>query len=154
MKPLMMMKKILEISPLKNSRYKISTGFFCMLLCNRIYSRLWGSSYLVNYKGFSADDAARGISLFYGGITLGRFLSGFLTMKFNNRILIRSGQIICIIGSIFLLSPLPTYFSLIGLILVDLAVHQFTLVCFMKHQNVLANLPPNQLWAYKWHLHI
>ena len=81
---------------------------------------LWGSSYLVNYKGLSADDAARGISLFYGGITLGRFLSGFLTMKFNNRILIRFGQVICIIGAVCLLLPLPTYFSLVGLILVGL----------------------------------
>ena len=81
---------------------------------------LWGSSYLVNYKGLSADNAARWISLFYAGITLGRFLTGFLTMKFNNLILIRSGQVICIIGVVCLLLPLPIYFSMISLILIGL----------------------------------
>ena len=63
---------------------------------------------------------SRWISLFYGGITLGRLLSGFLTMKLNNRILIRLGQIMCIIGAICLILPLPIYFSMIGLIFVGL----------------------------------
>ena len=79
-----------------------------------------GSSYLVNYKGLSATEAARWIALFYGGITVGRFLTGFLTLKFNNTILIRWGQIICIMGAVCLLLPLPIYFSMIGLILVGL----------------------------------
>lgn len=81
---------------------------------------LWGSSYLVNYKGLSPDEAARWISLFYAGITLGRFISGFITMKLENSMLIRYGQIICIIGAIFLLLPLPIYFSMIGLVLIGL----------------------------------
>ena len=109
-----------KISPLKIPGVKLALVSFVCYCATESTAGLWGSSYLVNYKGFSADDAARGISLFYGGITLGRLLTGFLTMKFNNRILIRSGQIICIIGAIFLLAPLPTYFSLIGLILVGL----------------------------------
>ena len=109
-----------KISPLKIPGVKLALVSFVCYCAAESTAGLWGSSYLVNYKGFSADDAARGISLFYGGITLGRLLTGFLTMKFNNRILIRSGQIICIIGAIFLLAPLPTYFSLIGLILVGL----------------------------------
>ena len=74
----------------------------------------------MNYKGLSAGQAASWISLFYGGITLGRLLSGFLTMKLDNIILIRLGQVICIIGGICLLLPLPIYFSMIGLILVGL----------------------------------
>lgn len=81
---------------------------------------LWGSSYLVNYKGLSAGEAAKWISLFYAGITLGRFLSGFLTIKFNNKTLIRLGQVICMLGAITLILPLPTYFSMVGLILLGL----------------------------------
>ena len=42
---------------------------------------LWGSSYLVNFIGYSAETAARYTSLYFGGITLGRFLTGFITMK-------------------------------------------------------------------------
>ena len=79
---------------------------------------LWGSSYLVNYRGVDAAQAAGAISLFYAGITLGRFLSGFLTMKFNNLLLIRSGQILCFIGAVLLLLPLPIYLSIAALILI------------------------------------
>lgn len=81
---------------------------------------LWGSSYLVNYKGVSVGDAARWISLFYIGITTGRFLSGFFTMKFSNSTLIRGGQVLCIVGAVVLLMPLPTSFSMLGLILFGL----------------------------------
>ena len=95
----------------------VSFVFYC---ATESTAGLWGSSYLVNYKGLPAGQAARWISLFYAGITLGRLLSGFLTMKFNNRTLIRVGQVICIIGAICLLLPLPIYFSMIGLILVGL----------------------------------
>ncbi|OOM76256.1 inner membrane protein YbjJ [Clostridium puniceum] len=79
---------------------------------------LWGSSYLVNYRGVDAAQAAGAISLFYAGITLGRFLSGFLTMKFSNLFLIRSGQILCFIGAVLLLLPLPIYLSIAALILI------------------------------------
>lgn len=109
-----------KIIPLKMPGVKLALVSFVCYCATESTAGLWGSSYLVNYKGLSASDAARGISLFYGGITLGRFLAGFLTMKFNNRILIRSGQVICIMGAICLLLPLPTYFSLIGLILIGL----------------------------------
>jgi MFS family permease len=53
-------------------------------------------------------------------ITVGRLLTGFLTMKFNNLKLIRVGQCVCIIGAMFLLLPLPIYFSMVALILVGL----------------------------------
>jgi fucose permease len=109
-----------KIIPLKMPGVKLALVSFVCYCATESTAGLWGSSYLVNYKGLSAGDAARGISLFYGGITLGRFLAGFLTMKFNNRILIRLGQVVCIIGAICLLLPLPTYFSLIGLILIGL----------------------------------
>ena len=86
MKSLMMKKKILKkLSPLKIPGVKLALVSFVCYCATEATAGLWGSSYLVNYKGLSADDAARGISLFYGGITLGRFLTGFLTMKFNNQ---------------------------------------------------------------------
>ena len=93
----------------------ISFVFYC---ATESTAGLWGSSYLVNYKGLSAGQAARWISLFYAGITLGRLLTGFLTMKLNNRILIRLGQVICMIGTIILLLPLPIYFTMLGLIFI------------------------------------
>lgn len=80
-------------------------GFFCYCAVE-LTTGLWVSSYLVVSKGISADKAARWVSLFYLGITLGRLVAGFLAMKFNNKQMIRMGQMICILGTGFLLVPL------------------------------------------------
>lgn len=81
---------------------------------------LWGSSFLVNIKGIDVSVAAKWIAMFYGGITLGRFLSGFLTLKLSNMVLIRIGQIMLLVGSLLLVLPFPNYFSLFGFILAGL----------------------------------
>ncbi|MBT2722680.1 sugar MFS transporter [Bacillus sp. ISL-46] len=83
---------------------------------------LWGSSFLVNVKELSVDAAAKWVSLYYAGITIGRFITGFITMKISNRTLIRVGQIIALAGAAFLLLPLPSTFSLVGFIMVGLGL--------------------------------
>lgn len=45
---------------------------------------LWGASYLISAKGMEAAQAARGVSLFFLGITAGRFLGGILAGKIGN----------------------------------------------------------------------
>ncbi len=45
---------------------------------------LWGASYLVAAKGFGAAAAAQGVSLFFLGITAGRFLSGAAVKKIGS----------------------------------------------------------------------
>ncbi|MGH8018019.1 MAG: MFS transporter [Opitutaceae bacterium] len=81
---------------------------------------LWTSSYLVAAFDFTGAEAARGASFFYGAITLGRFLSGFLAMRFPSRALIRVGQIICVFGGGLLMLPLPPAIALAAIILVGL----------------------------------
>lgn len=109
-----------NFNPLKLPGVKfVLISFFCYC-ATEITTGLWGSSYLVNYKGLSPEAAAGWISLFYGGITVGRLISGFATTKLNNKSLIRIGQIICAIGAIILALPLPTFFSMVGLILIGL----------------------------------
>lgn len=81
---------------------------------------LWGSSFLVHVKGIEVSVAARWIAMFYGGITLGRFLSGFLTMKLSNKILIRIGQLILLVGAVLFLLPFSDYLSLLGFTLAGL----------------------------------
>ncbi|MEY2196849.1 sugar MFS transporter [Neobacillus sp. BF23-41] len=83
---------------------------------------LWGSSFLVNVKELSVDAAAKWVSMYYGGITIGRFITGFITLKISNRMLIRVGQIIALAGAAFLLLPLPSTFSLVGFIMVGLGL--------------------------------
>ncbi|RAR43290.1 sugar MFS transporter [Paenibacillus sp. MDMC362] len=83
---------------------------------------LWGASYLVGAKNISADTAAVWISLYYGGITLGRLITGFITLKVANRLLIRYGQLITILGGIILMLPLTPSFSLLGFMLIGLGL--------------------------------
>jgi fucose permease len=83
---------------------------------------LWGSSFLVNIKELSVDVAAKWVSLYYAGITVGRFITGFITFKVSNRNLIRTGQIIALTGAALLFLPLPSPFSLVGFIMVGLGL--------------------------------
>lgn len=63
---------------------------------------IYGSVFLVG-RGLSAADAARGTALFYFGITFGRFLSGFLTMRLSSPRMIRLGGGIMLIGLLALI---------------------------------------------------
>ena len=56
-------------------------GDILFLLCHRGGRGPLGASYLVEARGLSAEAAARGVSLYFLGITLGRFLSGFASMR-------------------------------------------------------------------------
>jgi len=81
---------------------------------------LWGSTYMVMEKGLSADVAATWISFFYWGITAGRFLSGFITMKIGDRNMIRAGQIVALLGIVVMLLPLPNFALCTGFVLIGL----------------------------------
>lgn len=73
---------------------------------------LWGTSFLVNIHGAAKDSAARYISLYYGGITIGRILTGFVSMKFPFKTIIRGG-ILSIFTGVFVLSlGVPVLFAL------------------------------------------
>ncbi|WP_078552061.1 MFS transporter [Bacillus alkalicellulosilyticus] len=83
---------------------------------------LWGSSYLVQVRDLPAEVAAQFVSMYYGGITVGRFITGFITFKVSNRTLILSGQLLAFIGAILLFLPLPTTLLLVGFVLVGLGL--------------------------------
>ena len=92
--------------------------FFCYCTIEATFG-LWGASYLVFERGFEVDQAARLTSLYYLGITIGRFFSGVLTAHFTNRQLVYLGQGVIGLGLTILFLPfeltvLPG-FLLIGL---------------------------------------
>lgn len=93
--------------------------FFCYCALEQT-TGLWASSYLTLYKGILPETAASFASLFFIGITIGRALSGFVTMKLSNVQMIRLGQIMIAVGIITMLLPGLPLFSLIGLILIGL----------------------------------
>lgn len=94
-------------------------AFFCYCAVE-LTTGLWGSSFLVLSKGVSTEIAAKWISLYYLGITVGRFLAGFMAVRLNNQKMIRLGQFICLGGVILLLIPASTNFQLFGFILIGL----------------------------------
>lgn len=93
--------------------------FFCYCALEQT-TGLWASSYLTLYKGILPETAASFASLFFIGITIGRALSGFVTMKLSNVQMIRLGQVLIAVGIITMLLPGLPLFSLIGLILIGL----------------------------------
>lgn len=94
-------------------------SFFCYCAAE-LTTGLWASSFLVVNNGLSAELAAKWVSLYYLGITVGRFLSGFITIKLSNKQMIRAGQVICIIGALLLMVPVFKNIQLVGLILIGL----------------------------------
>ena len=93
--------------------------FFCYCAIEQT-AGLWASSYLSLYKGVAVETAAGYASMFYIGITIGRAISGFVTMKLSNVQMIRLGQGIILTGIVVLLLPMNAYVSLAGLILIGL----------------------------------
>lgn len=75
---------------------------------------LWASSYLVMNKGIDVETAARYASLYYLGITFGRFVSGFVADRFGDKNMIRIGLVFVILG--ILAVWLPVDIDIIGLI--------------------------------------
>ena len=98
---------------------QIMVTFFCYCALEQS-TALWASSYLALYKGVPADTAAFFASMFFIGITAGRALNGFLTLKFTDTQLIRKGQGVILTGICAMLLPLGQGASIAGLILIGL----------------------------------
>ena len=79
----------------------------------------WASTYLVEVKGITTDRAAQFASMFYIGLTVGRFLSGFIMNKLGDRKMIILGACFLSCGIIFLLVPTGNpIVSLVGFIII------------------------------------
>lgn len=92
----------------------LSLGFYCS---GEFILGTWGATYAVNVFGLSPDVAAKWVSLYYGGIMLGRIVSGFVSMKVNDNRLIKGGMMVAAVGMIVLALPIGSL-SLAGLLLI------------------------------------
>ena len=113
--PAMTLAQILRIPGSK----AVMVTFFCYCAAEQT-AGLWASSYLVLQKEVSTQTAASFAGLFFIGITVGRALSGFLTMKLSDTQMVRLGQGIIAAGIAAFLLPLGEYAALVGLILIGL----------------------------------
>ena len=92
------------------------TGFFAYCAAEAT-TMLWASSYLEGTRGVSKDKAAALGALFFIGITVGRFLAGFITDKLGDNRSIRMGTIIALFGVICTAIPVEIV-TMMGFIII------------------------------------
>lgn len=93
--------------------------FFCYCALEQT-AMLWGSSFLLTKHRIDSETAARLASMFCIGITAGRGINGFLTIRFPDKTLIRMGEVLIAAGILAMLLPFGNAFSIGGLILTGL----------------------------------
>lgn len=80
---------------------------------------LWASSFLVLRHNIAAESAASMASLFYIGITAGRFLSGFISDKLGDRRMVSIGIVCVLFGTVLLFVPVE-FSAVAGLVFIGL----------------------------------
>lgn len=66
---------------------------------------VWGSTFLVEHKGFAVEKAAEIITFYYVGIALGRLISGLVATKLHSWTIIKTGQTVMGIALALLCIP-------------------------------------------------
>ncbi|WIH88873.1 MFS transporter [Brachyspira pilosicoli] len=125
---------LIEIIKIKGAK-EIMICFFCYCALEAT-TGLWASSYLNIYKGVDIKTAASFGSLFYIGITIGRAISGFITMKLNDNQMIVLGESLILIGIILMIIPTVNTVSLIGFIITGLG-------CAPIYPSIIHSTPYN-----------
>ena len=105
---------------------------YCAAECT---AGLWASSYLVGARDVDPNTAARFASLFYLGITFGRFLNGFVADRLGDRRLIRVGIAVMTVGAVMIMLPVKLL-ALAGLVI-------FGLGCAPVYPSIIHSTPYN-----------
>ena len=79
---------------------------------------VWGSTYLVQHHGFSAEKGALSLTLYYAGLAMGRLLSGLLSEKIRTWKRIWIGCAIVCAAVVLLLLPFGGTVAVIALCLI------------------------------------
>lgn len=93
--------------------------FFCYCALEQTVG-LWASSYLVKVRFIDEATAAGLGSLFFLGVTGGRAVSGFVTLRLNDTQMVRLGFALIAAGLVLLFLPLGNAVSYAGLIAIGL----------------------------------
>ena len=110
------------------------TTFFCYCAAESTLL-LWAPTFMVMTRGISPEKAASFGSLFCIGITLGRAVSGFMTLRFAPRQMVRMGHAGMAIGAVMMLLPVDSV-ALAGVIVAGLG-------CAPVYPNIMQDTPVN-----------
>lgn len=114
----------------------IIIGFFayCSAEATSMY---WASTYFAEVRGIAPERAALFASLFYIGITAGRFISGFIANKLGDRRMIIAGTCFLTCGVLSLFIPSANeYVPLIGFIIIGFG-------CAPIYPSIIHSTPEN-----------
>lgn len=113
--------RVLSFSEMiKNKRIAASCGVFVGVCALESTCLIWGSTFLVESKGLSAETAARMITFYFVGMAIGRFLSGLLTVRFSSWQIISVGLGTILLAVLLLLFPFGYITAVVGLFLIGL----------------------------------
>ena len=94
----------------------LSLGLYC---AGEFTIGTWGATYAVNVLAVSPDEAAKWISLYFGGIMVSRIVAGFLSEKLSDNSLVIGGMTLAAVGMVVLLLPIGKT-ALVGLLLIGM----------------------------------
>ncbi len=110
-------KRLIDLLKIKGVVTSIlSLGLYCSA---EFMLGTWGATYAVNVFAVTPDEAALWISLYFGGIMVGRVISGFISLKASDNTLVAGGIAVCLLGIIIFALPLGKM-SLIGFLLIGI----------------------------------
>ncbi len=116
-------EKSINLSVLQMAKMsQVRLVWLIMLMTNAIEYAcgVWGSTYLVQEKGFGTKYGALALTIYYVGMSIGRFASGLLADKISTWKRIGIGTAILAPAVIVMLLPLSGVFTVIGLFLIGL----------------------------------
>lgn len=127
--------KLPQILHIKGVKFVLLAFFgYCAL---ETTTGLWASSYLVSGRGINSGTAAKYASLFYLGITFGRFLCGFIANRVGDRRMIYIGIAAIFVGITAIWLPINTdWVCLYGLIIIGLG-------CAPVYPSIIHSTPGN-----------
>ncbi|NLI21546.1 MAG: MFS transporter [Clostridiales bacterium] len=110
-------------------------AFFCYCAMETT-AGLWASSYMVARWNVAPETAAGLASLFYLGITAGRIVSGFVSVRMDDRRMVRMGEGMVLAGLCLMILPLGRAPMFLGLALIGLG-------CAPVYPSLLHETPAN-----------
>ena len=116
-------EKNINLSVLQMAKMsQVRLVWLIMLVTNAIEYAcgVWGSTYFVEEKGFETKYGALALTIYYIGMSIGRFVSGLLADKISTWKRIGIGTAILAPAVIVMLLPLNGVVSVIGLFLIGL----------------------------------
>lgn len=98
----------------------LAAFLFALYVAVEMGTGMWAASILIESRHFEPGMAGLAVTLFYGAIMGGRVLIGFVSEKLGNRLLVRLGLVLAIIGIVLLMIPQVPELALIGILLLGL----------------------------------